>query len=75
MARIPDDELDRLKQAVSLTRLAQERGLKLKRRVADLIGLCPCSTTIANPVWRPDHKRTCDTAWGRARLVAASSTG
>jgi len=28
MARIPDDELDRLKQTVSLQRLAEARGIR-----------------------------------------------
>jgi len=41
MARIPDDELDRLKQTVSVQRLAETRGISLKRVGADLIGLCP----------------------------------
>jgi len=41
MARIPDDELNHLKQTVSLQRLAEARGIKLKRHGADLIGLCP----------------------------------
>lgn len=41
MARIPDDELARLKQTVSLQRLAEHRGIVLKRHGADLIGLCP----------------------------------
>ena len=41
MARIPDDELERLKQDVALQRLAEVRGIKLKRHGSDLIGLCP----------------------------------
>jgi len=41
MARIPDDELDRLKTEVSLQRLAEGMGITLKRHGADLIGLCP----------------------------------
>lgn len=41
MARIPDDELDRLKQTVSLQRLAESRDIILKRHGTDLIGLCP----------------------------------
>ncbi|MCU7850549.1 MAG: hypothetical protein KZQ89_21770 [Candidatus Thiodiazotropha sp. (ex Lucinoma kastoroae)] len=41
MARIPDDQIDRLKQEVSLQRLAESQGIKLKRHGADLIGLCP----------------------------------
>lgn len=41
MACIPDDELQRLKQTVALERLAESRGIVLKRHGADLIGLCP----------------------------------
>ena len=41
MARIPDDQIDRLKQDISLQRLAEGMGITLKRHGADLIGLCP----------------------------------
>jgi len=41
MPRIPDETIERLKQAVSLERLAEARGVKLARHGADLIGLCP----------------------------------
>ncbi len=41
MARIPDDQLERLKQEVPLQRLAESQGVKLKRHGANLIGLCP----------------------------------
>ena len=41
MPRIPDDMIERLKQEVSLERLAEARGIKLERHGADLIGLCP----------------------------------
>jgi DNA primase len=41
MARIPDDELERLKQTIALERLAEARGIRLKRHGSDLIGLCP----------------------------------
>ena len=41
MARIPADQLARLKQAVSVQRLAEGMGIVLKRHGADLIGLCP----------------------------------
>lgn len=39
MARIPEEEIERLKREVSLERLAEARGVKLKRHGADLIGL------------------------------------
>jgi len=41
MARIPDEEIERLKQEVSLQRLVEARGIELKRHGADLLGLCP----------------------------------
>jgi DNA primase catalytic core len=41
MARISDAELERLKSEVSVQRLAEARGVVLKRHGADLIGLCP----------------------------------
>jgi DNA primase len=41
MARIPEDEVERLKREVSVQRLAEARGIKLKRLGADLHGLCP----------------------------------
>ena len=41
MARIAKEEIERLKREVSLERLAEARGVKLKRHGADLIGLCP----------------------------------
>jgi DNA primase len=41
MARIPDEEIKRLKREVSLERLVETHGVKLKRRGADLVGLCP----------------------------------
>jgi DNA primase len=41
MARIPDDEIQRIKREVSIERLATSHGVELKRHGADLIGLCP----------------------------------
>jgi DNA primase catalytic core len=41
MARIPDDEIERLKREVSLERLVAAQGIELKRHGADLLGLCP----------------------------------
>ena len=41
MARIPEEEIERLKREVSIERLAEARGVKLKRHGADLVGLCP----------------------------------
>jgi DNA primase len=41
MARIPAADLERLKETISLQRLAETRGIELKRHGADLIGRCP----------------------------------
>jgi len=41
LARIPDDELERLKREVPLERLVTGFGIELRRHGADLIGRCP----------------------------------
>jgi DNA primase len=41
MARIPENEIERLKKEISVERLAEARGIKLTRQDADLIGKCP----------------------------------
>jgi DNA primase catalytic core len=41
MARIPESEVERLKQEISLQRLVEARGVDLKKHGSDLIGLCP----------------------------------
>ncbi len=41
MARIPDEEIQRLKREVSLERLVEAQGIELHRHGSDRIGLCP----------------------------------
>jgi len=41
MARIPQEELDRLKRETDLAALVRARGVELQRHGKDLIGLCP----------------------------------
>lgn len=41
MGHIPDEEKARLKREISIVRLAQARGVKLKQYGKELIGLCP----------------------------------
>jgi DNA primase catalytic core len=41
MGRVSDAELDRLKTEISLERLAESRGIVLRKRGDELIGLCP----------------------------------
>jgi DNA primase len=41
VARIPDGEIERLKEEVSLQRLAELAGVELRRQGKDLVGRCP----------------------------------
>jgi DNA primase len=41
MARIPDSELERLKNEVSVQRLVEDAGIELKRGGKDMLGRCP----------------------------------
>lgn len=41
MARVPADELERLKAEVSLVRLVEAKGVELRKHGPDLIGRCP----------------------------------
>jgi DNA primase catalytic core len=41
MARIAEDEIERLKKEISVQRLAEARGIKLTRQGANLLGKCP----------------------------------
>ncbi len=41
MARIPNDELERLKDEVSVERLVEGSGIELKRSGKDKLGRCP----------------------------------
>ena len=38
MARIPENEVERLKREISVQRLAEARGIKLTRQGANLLG-------------------------------------
>ncbi|HEX8988227.1 MAG TPA: CHC2 zinc finger domain-containing protein [Rhodocyclaceae bacterium] len=41
MARIPEAEIERLKEVVSVERLVEAAGIELKRAGKDLVGCCP----------------------------------
>ncbi len=41
MARIPAAEIERLKTTLSVERLVEDAGIKLRRAGRDLMGLCP----------------------------------
>jgi len=41
VARLPDEMLERIKREISVQRLVEARGIKLKRVGKNLVGLCP----------------------------------
>ena len=41
MARIPDEVVERLKREVSVERIAEAKGIELKRHGENLVGRCP----------------------------------
>ena len=41
MARVTDEEIERIKSQISIERLALAKGVKLKKHGSDLMGLCP----------------------------------
>jgi DNA primase len=41
MARIPDEEIERLKREIPIERLVKAAGIELRKHGADLIGRCP----------------------------------
>ena len=41
MARIPDSEIERIKQQTDLAALVRAKGVALRKQGADLVGLCP----------------------------------
>lgn len=49
MARIPEAEIERLKREISLERLAEARGVKLRQHGKDLVGLCPSRWQAPRP--------------------------
>jgi DNA primase len=49
MARIPEEEIARLKASVSLAKLVQARGVELRRVGKDLVGRCPLHEGDSDP--------------------------
>ena len=76
MARIPDDEIDRLKRETDLAALVRSRGIELaKHGGKDLIGRCPfhADTTTPNFIVSPDkglfHCMACGAAGNPIQFV------
>ena len=65
MARIPDEEIERLKKEISLERLVTGFGIELGKHGGDLIGRCPFHDD-REPSLVITRRRICGTAWARA---------
>ena len=60
MARIPESDIERLKNDISVERLIEEAGIELKKSGKDMVGLCPfhddhtpsLRVTPATNLWR-----------------------
>ena len=69
MARLPDEVVERIKREISVERLAEARGIKLRRSGKELIGLCPFHKDT-NPSLNIDPVKNvwrCKGACGRRR--------
>ena len=69
MPRIPDDTLNRLKNDISIQRLAEGQGIDLKRHGQDLIGLCPFHDD-KEPSLVITPGKIFGIAWGRVKPAA-----
>ena len=73
MARIPTDDMEQLKNEVSVERLVESAGIALKKSGRDRIGLCPFHSE-KTPSLVVTPAKTCGTA-SAVRSVAGRSTG
>ena len=72
MARVPDEEIERLKKEVSLERLAEARGVVLTRHGADLRG---GFLMTGSRVWGLRRRRIFGIVWELARRAGRRSIG
>ena len=75
MARIPEQEIERLKREVSLERLAEARGDQAQTARRGPASACAPSTTTTSRRWSSARRRISGTVWARAAREARSSTG
>lgn len=72
MARIPDSEIERLKNEVSVERLVESSGIALKKAGKDLLGCCPFHADDTASLVVTPAKNLC-TASAAASVVARST--
>ena len=77
MPRIPDNEIERLKNEVSVERLVESSGVELKKAGKDMLGRCPFHddaeaslvVTAAKNLWH------CFGGIGSSNTLSAESVG
>ena len=74
MARIPDEEIERLKREISVERLVTSFGVELKRHGAELMGGVRFMTTRRHPS-SSHRKRIFGTAWANATSALGHRLG
>ena len=68
MARIPEQEIGRLKNEVSVERLVEASGIELKKSGKDWLGRCPFHEDDRQ-AWWSRRRRTCGTASAAASVA------
>lgn len=74
MARIAEDELQRIKSEISLERLVRARGIELRKHGAISSASVPSTTITIRRSWSR-RRRTSGIVSALVRRVARSSTG
>jgi DNA primase len=74
MPYVPPELKERIKREVSVQRLAEARGIKLRRSGKELIGLCPFHKDTS-PSLNIDPVKNVWAARARAAKAATSSSG
>ena len=75
MARIPDEEIERLKKEVDLAELVVRSGVALKKAGRRPGRVLPVPRRRHPVAGRHPGRRASGTAWGRARPAGRPSTG
>ena len=68
MARLPDETVERIRREISVQRLAEARGIQLRRMGKNMMGLCPFHQD-KNPSLSITPTRTNGTAWDAAKAA------
>ena len=75
MARIPDDDIARVKRDTDLLALVRSRGIELRKHGSkDFVGKCPFHDDNDSPNFIVSPAKGFTTAWPAARRATRSSS-